>query len=521
MPIVVATPKLPGQRETTRVGRPAIFFAAIRCQSNHEISHTMAIDLSKPLAWTKATAQQQQMLQALQGNILKGHGRPETVNIFFKLDPAKALASRRALREMANFHITSAHQQLQETAAFQAAGHAGSTFISAYLSFTGYQAIDRQAAAPKGEPTFTKGMKHADSLAAVGDTAVTGWESDFQKQIDGMVLIADMTRNQVRLKRDVIAELLKGCGATIVHEQRGSAIMDKANNGIEHFGYVDGRSQPLLLQEDIDRESANAGISRWDPGFGLGAALVAESASPDGVDFGSYFIFRKLEQNVRGFKRREQELATKLKLKTAESRELAGAFVVGRFEDGTPVTLSDEARGQNPPNDFNYDGDAGSRCPFQAHVRKVNPRGSGPGGAVDERTRIMPRRGIPFEDEMRAMHPSDLEGSNSLTQFDEEVAKHLPTGKVGLLFMAYNASLSRQFVFTQTKWVNAAGFPTGGSGVDPIIGELPSTATQSPPWHEQWDDPASTTHGVDFHGFVKMRGGEYFFAPSLNFFRNL
>src|SRR6185369_11191026 len=113
-----------------------------------------------------------------------------------------------------------------------------------------------------------------------------------------------------------------------------------------------------------------------------------------------------------------------------EARELAGAMVVGRFEDGTPVTMSDEARDENPPNDFNYTGDAGSRCPFQAHIRKVNPRGSGPGGLADERTHIMPRRGIPFEDVPRAVHPSDLPGSETVAGFDAEVGPKLPTGGV-------------------------------------------------------------------------------------------
>jgi len=50
-------------------------------------------------------------------------------------------------------------------------------------------------------------------------------------------------------------------------------------------------------------------------------------------------VFRKLEQNVWGFKKREEELAHDLGLKE-EEEERAGALIVGRFEDGTPVTLS-------------------------------------------------------------------------------------------------------------------------------------------------------------------------------------
>ena len=80
------------------------------------------------------------MLEALQGNILKGHGRPETVNIFFRLDPAQAQASRRALRKIGVYHLTSAYEQLLETDRFQESGESGKTFVAAFLSFTGYQA---------------------------------------------------------------------------------------------------------------------------------------------------------------------------------------------------------------------------------------------------------------------------------------------------------------------------------------------------------------------------------------------
>ena len=487
----------------------------------------MALDLSKPLSWKKASPRQLQALQSLQGNILKGHGRPETVNIFFRLDPTQAQASRRALREIANFHLTNAHQQLLEAEVFKGdKTKPGKTFVSAYLSFTGYAALGRAGAAPQDEPAFTKGMKHADNLAAVGDKPISNWEAPFQQQIDGMLLVGDMTRDLVMAKRDATVKLLYACGATIIHEQQGTAVLNKAGIGIEHFGYVDGRSQPLLLQEDIDAESPNGGLTGWDPIFGLGAALVEEKPLTEGAHFGSYFIFRKLEQDVRGFKRMEQQLATDLEYTNAESRELAGAFVVGRFEDGTPVTLSDEARSDEPPNNFNYSGDGGARCPFQAHIRKVNPRSTTLGAArVGERSRIMPRRGIPFEDAPRVMHPSDVPGSDNLAGFDNDIAKLLPTGQVGLLFMAYNQSLARQFVFTQASWANATGFPVPNTGVDPVIGELPAGVTQPQTWNKTWDkkpvNPAQDQVNFDFHGFVTLRGGEYFFAPSLSFLKSL
>ena len=477
----------------------------------------MAIDLTKPLAWKKASAEEQKMLQCLQGNILKGHGRDETINIFFKIDKTKKVEMKRALRELANYHLTSADRQLRETDRFQQGGKPGQTFVAAFISASGYTALGATAQAPKTEKQFfDKGMREAASVAAVSDK-LTDWEANFNQQIDGMILVGDNERREVQFKRDEVAKLLKDGGATILHEQIGSAVKNHHNDGIEHFGYVDGRSQPLLLAEDIEREATTAGTSRWDPEFSLNAALVKDPAGgTDTVSYGSYFIFRKLEQNVQGFKRREQELATELKLNGKEERELAGALVVGRFEDGSPVTLSDEAKGANPPNDFNYANDPGSRCPMHAHIRKVNPRGT----AATEREHIMPRRGIPFTDVPRAVHPSDLPGSENLADFDLKVKPDLPTTGVGLLFMAYNSNLTKQFVFTQQSWANDAGFPSTGVGADPIIGQGADTSVVQT-WPVKWDDVGGGTKTLNFANFVTMRGGEYFFAPSLTFFKNL
>ena len=210
-------------------------------------------------------------------------------------------------------------------------------------------------------------------------------------------------------------------------------------------------------------------------------------------------------------------------LLTGDARELAGAMIVGRFEDGTPVTLSDTAEGLAPPNNFSYTGDAGTRCPFHAHIRKVNPRGTG-GAETEplERKHIMPRRGIPFEDVKRSTHPAELPETGTLAEFNAKVSSLLPTGGVGLLFMAYNETIARQFKFTQQTWADNPAFPVPGThGIDPVIGQGPSNPTdQKLP--KQWDDSAAGfNNNVGFNGFAKMKGGEYMFAPSLTFLMNL
>jgi Dyp-type peroxidase family len=483
----------------------------------------MAVNLNAPLAWTRANAEEQRMLQALQGNILKGHGRGFTANIFFQFDPSRPVESKRLLRELANYHLTPAYRQLLDTEAFKETGEGGGAFAHLALSAKGYHALGLAACAPT-DADFQGGMKSAASVAALADPPVATWEAPFQQDLHALLLAADETESRTAALARTLEALIADAGGTVVLVQHGKALHNSAGFGIENFGYVDGRSQPLLLQEDIDEESRSAGLLRWDPAFALDTALVQDPGANDPDSFGSYFVFRKLEQDVRGFKRREQEIADVLGL-AGEDRELAGAMIVGRFEDGTPVTLSDEARGEEPPNDFDYTGDPGRRCPFHAHIRKANPRGSGGGEPeIAERLHLMPRRGIPYEDVKRTIHPDELPEGDTLEEFDDEVAPLLPTGGVGLLFMAYNHRIAQQFKFTQQSWVNNTGFPVvppGPHGIDPVIGQgPPNPGDQKLP--KEWDNPAAgTANNVTFAGFVKMRGGEYFFSPSLTFLKNL
>jgi Dyp-type peroxidase family len=487
------------------------------------------INLDSPLRWKAANALEQKLLRSLQGNILKGHGRDRTWNIFFEFG-ADVLKSKRVLRELGNFFVTDAYTQLLETEAFKTSGTPGGTFCAAFLSAAGYDALGLTFTAPPGNSAFGPGMKDIHGTAEIADPEVSAWEDKFQMPLHGLILIGDddIARGETVVEK--VKVLLTEAGATVHHVQDGKAIRNTVGNGLEHFGYIDGRSQPLMLVEDIEKESRDEGISHWDPTFPLTTALVSDPLGndPDQLSFGSFFVFRKLEQNVKEFKKREQELADQI-IPAGGDRELAGALIVGRFEDGTPVTLSKAAKGaKEPRNDFDYSGDAAaSRCPFHAHIRKTNPRGSG-GFELEpaERLHIMARRGITYADLPR-VHPNDLPEADSMAEFLDKVAPLLPSGGVGLLFMAYNAKLDDQFVFTQKNWANSDGFPRDPNattppakiGLDPVIGQGCAGATQAHP--NEWDNRTAGTTPFEFKGFVHMKGGEYFFAPSLRFLRNL
>ncbi|MGH3887612.1 MAG: peroxidase, partial [Pseudonocardiaceae bacterium] len=227
-------------------------------------------------------------------------------------------------------------------------------------------------------------MTDPASRQALGDPPLSVWEAPYRQAtpelvIHAVVLIGDASDAPVSARREEILALLPDT-ATVLGEETGLTLRNADGDGIEHFGYIDGRSQPLFLTEDLDAEREGTdGTHVWDPAAPLEQVLVADPGAPDPTrHFGSYFIFRKLEQNVRRFLQAEQDLADALGLSGAD-RDLAGAMLVGRFRDGTPLTLQ-RAGGAHQPimNNFSYDSDPqGAKCPFQAHIRKTNPRGSG------------------------------------------------------------------------------------------------------------------------------------------------
>jgi Dyp-type peroxidase family len=214
---------------------------------------------------------------------------------------------------------------------------------------------------------------------------------------------------------------------------------------------------------------------------------------------GSFLVFRKLEQDVKGFKDAEEELAQKLKLQD-EDTERAGAMLVGRFEDGTPVQLSKEAGLINSAalNNFNYDFTDESKCPYHAHIRKTNPRSDLP----DSKRFMMARRGITY-----GKREADLSDK--------------PSNGVGLLFMSYQRSIAGQFEVIQREWANNEDFinrkETDKIGLDPVIGQGKSRAKGA--YAIEWGKPDTKQFG--FEQFVTMKGGGYFFAPSIEFLKCL
>ena len=459
----------------------------------------MAVDLNDTDI-DPADPKYHRMLDNLQGNILKPHGREESDHLVLRFTGERT-GLRTWVRDFARDEVTSAREQIESATTFREQGTPGRMFVNLYLSATGYEAlgIDAEAFGPAGA-SFRNGMKHRafSLLARNRDPPSSEWEEPYRGRVDALVALSDDSAAAVEAKTHHVSQGLAGV-ATVLTVERGTVLRDANGAPIEHFGYIDARSQPLFLQGDIDRERRD-GVDRWDPSAPLGLVLVDDPHTDVEDSLGSFLVFRKLRQDVSGFNARVTALATRLGV----TEPLAGALVVGRFKDGTPVTLQPN-KGRGAFNNFTYlpDDPIGNRCPFHAHIRKVNQRGANAAlGLAEERKRRIVRRGFPY-----GVRPP-------------------VSGEVGLLFQAFQGDISRQFEFIQRAWVDNPNFPEFrilpglNTGDDALIGQHPRAVQR---WPRDWGRSGRFLGRrlFNFGDFVRLRGGEYFFAPSLSFLKNL
>ncbi|HET9223306.1 MAG TPA: Dyp-type peroxidase [Roseiflexaceae bacterium] len=441
------------------------------------------------------------MLDDLQGNILKGHGRDHTAQLFLQFHDAK---QGRAFLSALATQVKSASQQLHEAEIYRETKVPAGAFVVCFLSHAGYRALEVDERQIPDSTAFHEGMR--GRAGDLGDRPEDDWDQLFEQQIHALVLIADSSAAQTRQHLWQLRRLARQHAVCEIGIEIGKAIKNHHDRNIEHFGYVDGISVPVMLTEDLPDKRG-----RWTPVAPLGLALVHDPGGQDAFSFGSYFVFRKLEQNVRAFKQAEEKLAEALALK---DHELAGALVIGRFEDGTPVVISsdDGLSPESPENNFNYgDDQQGRHCPFHAHVRKVNPRGES--GKIDEHTHLLVRRGITYGE--RTDDPND----------EDADSRDRPTGGIGLLFMAYHSSIEKGFEHVQKAWANDPGYARPNTGPDPLISWRKLVEWQEEHrfgWQARWGtDEAPKDELFSIEQLVTPKGGEYFFAPSISFLKSL
>jgi Dyp-type peroxidase family len=429
-------------------------------------------------------------MTVLQGNILKVHGRDMTASIFLTFKAGKPNEAGRFLRAFAE-RVTSAKEQAAQSKRYTAARKRGVTasqelFTTLCLTAAGYRFLGFDV---NGfTRSFLEGMRKA--RRRLGDPPTATWDAKFRRPIHAMVTFAhDDSRELMKQLDDLRAHVEPLASVAI---ERGLAMRTAEEWTVEHFGFLDGVSQPVFFEKDLSRERPDV---NWGSAAGPSLVLVKDPHGASTAECGSYFVFRKLEQNVKAFRRWENQPQLQRRVQDAG---VAGALLLGRFRDGTPLALSKVADGKRQ-NNFTYDLDRqGNRCPLLAHIRKVNPRGDSPELRDVEKSHRIARRGITYG-------PPTQDSSGELW----------PEHGVGLLFQCCQADLTRQFEFIQ-RWANDPDADRPGSGQDAVIGQ-PGDMTVSLP--TAWAD--SHRVQIEVNQFVRMCGGEYFFAPSIQVLKRM
>ena len=295
---------------------------------------------------------------------------------------------------------------------------------------------------------------------------------------------------------------------------------------IEHFGFVDGFSDPVFNKAEGGAVYSNqlpVGEFLW--GRDTAADVAPKVDTPQQrerqalLGDGSFLAVRKLRQNVDVLHNVVRQAAQQ----TGLGHDLVLAKMMGRYRDGRALTAPDTA------NDFDYSTDAQARqCPFHAHIRRANPRAGaanpvgvperdGPPDPAGGRPPRLLRRGMSYGPLFEAPAPDQEARPDDVER--------------GMMFIAYCSSLSEQFETVQ-RWLTGGNSAGGYSRhSDPFMGvpEVRAPAGQGEPFDEhrgfrfEHEEKAYTialdeAPALDAtpRPMVQLEWGLYLLAPSIS-----
>ena len=436
-------------------------------------------------------------LEDIQGNVLQGYGLGHAAYVGVQVAGA---AAGRALVGDLRGHVLDARPwngAKPDTALNLAVSHAGLRALGA-----------GEAALATFPPEFAEGMA-ARAERLLGDTAASrpdGWEEGLRAgEVHVLAVLHARSAELLKQRLQWLRERIGRHGALSVGSVQRARMLEEvgADYGREHFGYSDGFAQPAV-EGAPGRQQPGQGVPTrfgWRAlkagEFVLGypdedGVLPAAPAAPLGRN-GTFMVYRKLQQDVVGFRRLLRELADE---HYSGDVELVAAKIAGRWRDGTPLMLSPDAADpalaadKARTNDFRYrDDPRGALCPLGAHVRRANPRDGLVGGGRRSRRHRILRRGMPYGEPL----PPGLEDDGA---------------ERGLVFVCFNASIVRQFEMVNRWLLDGDAFGLGaerdfmlgadepGEGKLTVQGDPPTFLAPQPP-------------------LVRTRGGEYLFLPGL------
>jgi Dyp-type peroxidase family len=391
------------------------------------------------------------------------------------------------------------------------------------FTFAGLKALDLPIATLISFPVeFQQGMKaRAGILGDIGKNAPHHWEPLWrQGHVHAWIAIHALSPESLETAFTQLNAMIAGGVRLLGAQDAAAVVIDGKVTTKEHFGYTDGFGNPDYLGVCRSAQPGQGKLlpdgKTWVPlatgelllGYADEAGELPVAPVPHILAAnGTFMVYRKLHENVGTFRAFLDEWASRYGAGDAFAKEKLASKFIGRWRDGTPIELSPDAPDQTivqdpaQNTDFKFGDDlGGSRCPVGAHVRRVNPRDAfGFDGRLVNRRRIS-RRGMPY-------------GPPAPPESGPASPAELDSTERGVIFMALNASLSRQFEFVQQQWISYGNDAHLGNEKDLLLG----THEAGEKFSIQGDtDPANPplfcTH---LPNFVELRGGEYFFIPSI------
>lgn len=455
-----------------------------------------------------------------QANILKSHGRQFMDLILMQFTKGKAPDVQTALFELYQntdfpFKLINSNQaQLTESELYNNEpadkSTQGSVVITFHFSSQGLEIIGKADWIDPDQTHFKRGMKHMDSRGNLQDPPIADWEPNYQQELHALLTVASSSSSNIEAFVEKIRTYFEDSGlGKILFIESGSK-MRRGDYAIEPFGFRDNISNPIFFaKEERKKRKKNKSSSRVEISY-AGFPKKYKIALDD--KGGSFLVFRKLQQQCLRFEELVSQLAGKLNI----PRAYAEAQIMGRFKDGTPLAVTERAG-----VDRNFDHEAafrrmgysedanGSKCPFHAHVRKVNPRTerdflwrNGYQAVDKDIFGIIVRRGIPYEYSVK---------------------------ETGLLFLCYQRNIGDQFQVVQKDWSNAIvkkiPSPSGPQkisvGLDPIAGQFRPSMPIPNHWNTVWGKDQKEEVTLSFQDAVSFQGGEFFYAPSIDQLKSL
>ena len=457
----------------------------------------------------------------IQGNVLRAYGSTYPCTAYVFVGVSDAAGGRAWLGEVAE-GVSSDEEW---------SGEKPRTHRNIALTCTGLPALGvPEAVIGTFSDEFRQGMAaRSQMLGDLGVSDPSHWDGGLGTGAAHVLVILN-ARSRDEIEAELASlrdEIEHAPGVSIVHEQYAELLTPPAGDPAapprEQFGFSDGAAQPAIAGVSDDA-AAGGGVplagGSWRAlalgEFVLGypdedtlvdpqKRLPSAPADPLGRS-GTYMVYRKLRQDVALFRRVLRDAATRF---ASGDEELLAAKVVGRWRNGTPLVKSpdrpDPGFSATAPesNSFRYlDVDVdGRRCPLGAHIRRSNPRdalgwpGLDDAGLLSFRHRII-RRGVPYGPPL----PTDVLEDDGVDR--------------GLVFVCFNASISRQFESVQLQWLNDGnGFHLGHDSdflLGSPLGTGKMTVQGAPPFMLGPQGP-----------FVTTRGGEYLFMPGISALRAL